>query len=523
MVDDRFRKFVMDHRASINDMVAQHWQLVDEHVNEQLRHGFDRCAEPCFLALPRPDDLKGKAKEKPEDAILAIIKLMLVAIKKRYYAFPDKHIVAVDQEILFEKIAPRLIGAGLLGESLEPLVLLFNAGENLRELSPAFYSTVTLLVDTIAMRPADLQPIIHVAAWLAGDAKRRCHALGILAAGRLPPEVLPIASFMGKLSRSAIQGRKIAAPLHDILASSLARDPWLSPALISEDPGFAKLADAAIEGKDAVPTDVARSLASRAAAKSMKGASSAKFLGKAGSYEGFGGMFDSPPVVVGTPAEASAIVRTTSGRLFHVDYGGTGARIQMIGTTTGRELIHARESGLIGLDQDGSVVALHDGRLLGTIPRPAGRVIAAAGRRAAFFLDQGTGIAYKIGDKKSSRFEIKDGDRVSSMAAIDDDRLAVVTSDKGQHKWTLNEVYTGGNMKAIAPLPGRCLVAACGSILACLQPDGTILVLDTADGTTSRMPTFIDPATATSFLVTAREVITTHAFTHAIHFHGPPV
>jgi len=514
VVDDRFRKFVMDHRTSINDMVAQHWQLVDEHVNQQLRHGFERCAEPCFLALPRPED---------EDAVLGVIKLMLLAIKKRYYAFPEKHVVAVDQEILFEKIAPQLAGAGVLGKSLEPLVFLFNAGENLRELSPAFYDIIHSLIDAIEAHPADLQAIIHVAAWLAGDAKRRAYALGILAGGRLPAEVLPMATFKGKLPHSLITGRPIASQLHDILTSSIASDPWLSPAIISEDPGFSKLASAALDGKSAVPGDVAQALATRTASKSMKSTNSVIFLGKAGTYEGFGGMFDSPPVVVATPAEASAIACTTSGRLFHVDYGGLGARIQVLGTTTCKALAHSGNTGLIGLDQDGSIVTMQDGRVLGSIPGYARRVIVTGGKQAAFFLDQDTGIVHMVKGKAISRFKITDGDRVASMAAMDGDRLAVVTNDKTQHEWMLGDVSASGNIKQIASLGGKSLVAACGSFLACLQPDGTILVVDTASGTISRVPSYMDPATVTSFHVTAREVITTHVFTHAIHFHGPPV
>ncbi|MEX2718817.1 MAG: hypothetical protein Q6353_000670 [Candidatus Sigynarchaeum springense] len=514
MVDDRFRKFVMDHRASINDMVAEHWQLIDEHVSQQLRLGFERCAEPCFMSCPRPEN---------EETVLAIIKLMLLAIKKRYYAFPDKHVVAVDQEIFFEKIAPRLVGSGLLGNSLEPFVLLFNAGENLRELSRAFYEIMFQLVDIVACHLANLQSIIHVAAWLAGDAKRRAHALKILVEGRLPPEVLSLAAFKGKLALSAITARPVASQLHDIITSSLASDPWLSPAIISEDPTFLKLASIAIDGKSAVPGDVARSLATRAASKAVKNARSVKFLGKAGSYEGFGGMFDSPPVVVGIPSEASLIARTASGRLFHVDYGGMGARIHVLGTTTCKTLAHARDIGLIGLDQDDSIVTLQDGHVVGSITREFGNVLAAAGRRTAFFLDQGTGIAYKARNDAVSKIEIKDGIRIISIAVIDDDRLAIVTSDKNQREWNLEEVSTTGPAINLASLHGKSLVAACDGVLACLQSDGTILVLDSSGKTTTSVPSFIDPATVTSFHVTAREIITTHAFTHAIHFHGPPV
>jgi hypothetical protein len=217
VVDDRFRKFVMDHRASINGIIAQQWQLVDEHVNSQIRVGFERCVEPCFLAFSRHEDPKGEARARHEEAILAIIMLLLTAIKKRYYAFPDKHIVAVDQEVLFDCIAPRAIEAGLFDESIEPLVLLFNAGEHLRELSSTFYNTMFLLVDIIARHRADLQPIIHVVAWLAGDAKRRAHALATIANVQFPKEVLPVALFNGKILAGAVLGRPIAAPLHGLL------------------------------------------------------------------------------------------------------------------------------------------------------------------------------------------------------------------------------------------------------------------------------------------------------------------
>jgi hypothetical protein len=44
------------------------------------------------------------------------------------------------------------------------------------------------------------------------------------------------------------------------------------------------------------------------------------------------------------------------------------------------------------------------------------------------------------------------------------------------------------------------------------------------DGSEKRqLETRIDPASTTSFHLTNREIITTHVFTHAIHFHGPPV
>jgi hypothetical protein len=525
VVDDRFRKFVMDHRASINDMIAQHWQLVDEHVNSQLRVGFDRCVEPCFLAFSCHGDPNGEAGARHEKAILPMIGLLLTAIKKRYYAFPDKHIVAVDQEILFDRIAPRAIEAGLFDESIEPIVLLFNAGEHLRELSATFYNMILLLVDIIAKHHTGLQPIIHVAAWLAGDAKRRAHALATIAAGQLPKEVLPVALFNGKIPAGAVLGRPIAAPLHDILALSLTSDPWLSPAFISEDPEFAKLVDAALAGKPGIPREVEQSLASRAAAKVLQMPGPIKFLGKAGRYEGFGGTLDSPPSVVGTTGEASLIARTASGRLFHVDYVGTGARIHVIGTTTCKEMVHVREFGLIALDQDGGIVALQDGRFLGTVPRPAGRVIAAGGPHAAFFLDQDAGIMYEVADGGGaiSQLNLNLKNPIFSMAAIDDGRLAIVSGDQGRQEWTLDEATTSGKTIKIADLSGKSMVAACKSVIACLQPDGTILVRDTAGGTTASVPTFIDPATVTSFYITPREIITTHAFTYGIHFHGPPV
>ncbi len=525
VVDDRFRKFVMDHRASINDMIGQHWQLIDEHLNNQLRIGFERCVEPCFLALSRSEGSKGEAGAKHSGAILAIIRLLLAAIKKRYYAFPDKYIVAVDQEILFDRIATRAIEAGLFDESIEPLVLLFNAGEHLREISAAFYNTILLLIDIIAKHRDDLQAIIHVAAWLAGDVKRRAHALATLAADRFPKEVLPVALFNGKIPAGAVLGRPIAAQLHGILTLALASDPWLSPGFISEDPEFAKLADAALAGKPGILHEVEQSLASRAAAKTLKMPGPVKFLGKVGRYEGFGGTLDSPPTVVGTTGGAGLIARTASGRLFHVDYGGTGTSIHVIGTATCKGLVHARDLGLIAFNQDGSIVALQDDRHLGTVPRPGGGIIAASGPHAVFFLDQDAKIVYRVANDGGtiSRLELKHGDRVSSMAAIGDDRLATVSSDKEQHRWTLDEVTTSGATKVIALLSGKSLVAACESVITCLQPDGTILIKDATGGKTTSVPSFIDPATTTSFHVTPREIITTHAFTYAIHFHGPPV
>jgi hypothetical protein len=294
---------------------------------------------------------------------------------------------------------------------------------------------------------------------------------------------------------------------------------------MSEDPEFAKLVDAALAGKPGIPRDVEQSLASRAAAKALKKPGPIRFLGKAGRYEGFGGTFDSPPIVVGPTGEASLIARTASGRLFHVDYGGTGARIHVIGTTTCKELVHARDLGLIALDQDGSIVALQDGRFLGTVPRPAGPVIAAGGLHAAFFLDLATKIVYEVagGGGAISRLDLKLTNPISSMAAIDDERLAIVSGDQERQEWTLNEATISGEITKIATLSGKSLVAACESVIACLQPDGKILIKDTVGGTTASVPSFIDPATATSFHVTPREVITTHAFTYGIHFHGPPV
>ncbi|MBN2150522.1 MAG: hypothetical protein JW839_03645 [Candidatus Lokiarchaeota archaeon] len=524
MFDERFHQFVMDHRDAINGMVTRLWPLVDEHLHGRLRRGFERCLQPCFAALSSRAGAGGRLRPDGERVMLAVTELLLLAIKKRYYAFPDKDVVAVDQEHLFDHVLPRAIEAGLLDDSARTLALLFNAGENLRELSARFYDTIGPLVGILAKHPDALEPSIHVSAWLAGDARRRSHAAGLLAAGQVPPELLPVAAFKGKVLATALSGRPIAADLHDVLARSLAGDPWLSPAVISEDPGFRALADAVASGAGSVPHGAREVLERRAAAKDLRAASAIKFLGKAGRYEGFGGAVDSPPRAIATTGEASLVAWTMGGRLLHVEYGGTGSRVHALGTAPCTAIARAERAGLLALDGRGGITSLQSGRLAGKCHRPKGQVLAAGAVERVFFHDQSSkAICYvNPGDEPEVAGTIKIKRPLSAMAAIDDDRLAAVASD-GRGGWSLDELAFDGSTRQLSPLPGPSLVAAHEGLVACIEPDGTLLAIDTTSGRAGRLATFIDPATTTSFLVTRREVITTHTFTHAIHFHGPPV
>lgn len=514
----------MERNDAINAMIFQHWLVVDEHVGKQLQIGFHRCLEPCFRALVTREATNRITREWSEKAFLAITKLLLVAIKKRYYAFPDKHVIAVDQEKLFDLLLPRAIDTGLIDTSIEPVVLLFNAGENLREVSTPFYMAMVPLLDAMARHPGDLRDAIHVIAWLAGDAKRRQHAIGILSGHKLPPEVLLVTLFKGSIPKESLLDQSITKPISDALASALAGDPWLSPGIVSTDPGFGKLVDVARSGKKAIPRDVEQALAARAASKSMHKPSSIKFLGKTGRYEGFGGMLDSPPIVIGSNSEASVIARSLGGRLFQFYYGGTGIMMHAIGEGNFAELTCTRDRGLVGRLENGIIMALQDGKVIGNIPRPARKLLVTGGRESAFFIDQAANMLHvaNLSAGKLVTHDIRGNGTITSVSAIADGRLAAISIDNKQKTCTLCEIDAFGEVKRIDGLPEGSLVAACQQAIACLQPDGTLRVLDLESGSWASVPTTIDPATTTSFFVTKRELVTTHVFTYAIHFHGPP-
>nr|MDO8111615.1 hypothetical protein [Candidatus Sigynarchaeota archaeon] len=370
MNDVGFRQFVMEHRKLINDFIDKYFPLQDEAFDSKLRRGFERCVKPVYETMARQEETPGQLSTTQKENLILLVKLLVLAIKKRYYAFPDKGIVAVSQDLLFDRIASRAAAIGLLGTSFEVFWLLFNAGENLRELSTPFYAIMDDIIDVVQKTRANIQDTIHVSAWFAGDVKRREHAISVLRSGSFPAAVLVKLMFHEVPVDVLDCPPELIQEIRDLLLQFLINDHWFCPASLSSIEEYAKLANLLKEKKRNIPAQLKKALILRDENKHVAGSTSMGFLGKAGSYEGFGGYFDSPPVIAGYSPTGRLMVQTRSGKIFHVDYGGVGARIQFMGDFPCRRLLYTTGGHLVAFTSNNEIVSLSDSRVLGILPGP---------------------------------------------------------------------------------------------------------------------------------------------------------
>nr|MDO8110971.1 hypothetical protein [Candidatus Sigynarchaeota archaeon] len=143
---------------------------------------------------------------------------------------------------------------------------------------------------------------------------------------------------------------------------------------------------------------------------------------------------------------------------------------------------------------------------------------------SVFFWKKGDPGIYRVLIDASSRGPEKIGDQASlfSMAAIDDDKITIVNNDDPR-VWKVRLINVHGAMTELASIPEVSIVAAASDFFAYVESSGRITVIEIETGKRTPIPIEFEPAELTSLYVTAREIITTHAYTHAIRFHGPPV
>ena len=525
--NEAFQHFVVANKHAINTFIKQQLPQIGEIIASRLRAGFENCVRPCFLAfLDRTFD--SELPESLQGRMLDIIKIVVIAIKKRYYAFPDPAVIAVSQDVLFDRVLPRAARNGMLDASIEPAILLFNAGEHLREIATPFYEIVEKIADIIVNASVDIQAAIQIAAWLAGDVQRRDISIQLLETGTIPPELLVIAFFQPSISRAVKLSSSLARDMHDLFLQIAAHDRWFPPAANYLDMEYTRLASLLWEdGLTAIPGNVKEPLLARDEQKNLLRASEYIFLGKAGRYEGFGGDFDTPPVIAGMPWPGSIIVATRSGKIFRIDYGGPGMRIRGVGAVSCKKLACTRDGQLVAIMQNDRVMNIETMLELTSFPAiksvPGDSLLATAGHQVIYIGKKQDPCIYRgsVNLKQAAPDKIELGSPVHAMAAIDDERIAIITGPCVDKTWALQVITSDGTTEYKEKFTKPALVAACDTHVACLQHDGFLLIIELAKNETRLIETRIDPENVTSLCITPREIITTHASTHSVYFHGP--
>ncbi|HME50830.1 MAG TPA: hypothetical protein VKM55_01305 [Candidatus Lokiarchaeia archaeon] len=528
--NEAFQQFVMANKIAINSFIKQQLPQIGENIAARLQGAFNNSVRPCFHAFYERSGADSELPELLQRRMLEIIKLVVIAIKKRYYAFPDPDVIAVSQDILFDRVLPCAAKNGMLDASIDPAILMFNAGEHLREIAPLFYEIMEKIADIIVNESVDIHAAIQIAAWLAGDVQRRDVAIQLLEAGTIPPELLVTAYFQPSISRAVNLSSSLAKDMHELFLQIAAHDRWIPPAANFLDMDYASLASLLWEdGLDAVPEHIKETLLARDEQKNLLRASEYIVLGKAGKYEGFGGDFDTPPVIVGMPWPGSIIVATNSGKIFRIDYGGPGMRIRGVGAVTCKKLACTRDGQLVAIMQNDRVLNIETTLELGSIPAiksiPGDSILATAGYQVIYIGKKQDSCIYRgnVNFKQDVPDKIEIGSPVNTMAAIDDERIAVITGPSDDKTWTLQIIAGDGSAEFKEKFTKPALIAACDTHVACLQHDGFMLIIELAKNKneTRLVETRIDPENVTSMCITPREIITTHASTHAVYFHGP--
>lgn len=501
------RALVEAHAATLNGIVARSMPDPGETGIARLERGFSTAFAASLDAL-----IRRAGKHEPgvtplaiDGLAMAIARLLVAAIARRYYAFPDRHVMAVRMDVLFDNVLPKAIDAGCLDGGTGFLEYLFNAGEHLGAASDDFYRAIDAIATSMTLASIPVDVLVHACAWVAGDERYRARALDLVATGAFPP-----GAFLA-VAGLAVDPARARATV-DAIAPLLAGDRWVSVTALRGLPAVTSAVND--------PASLARNVGACLAATGLDAAPWIDTVLEAGAFEGLGGSFDTPPVVAGMH-DGQLLVVTATGQVFHGSVtGGPGLRLRRAGTIPSMNVLFLPPGRIIGVDASRKVTDLGTMTAITRLPGsgPAGPLAAAAGRIATVDAGAGAIVTGHLDTGTVTSVPVDGAGAVTALAMLDDGTVAVATGG------TRSEVAVHGpaGSRELLSVPGRVALAASGRLLACLDESNTLHVIDPLAGTNRTLRVPPGPGTVTSFHATAREVVMTRSRTFTIHVAGWP-
>ncbi len=493
---DAFKAFLKQNKDTINRLVNATFPLMDDATSVRVKRGLDLAMEPCFEAFLSARNVE-RITDTDAGLLLEVFRLLVISIKKRYYAFPDKHVISVDHDGLFNTVLPAAIRHGLVDTNIDLAVALFNAGENLGEPSARFYQVVLRMVHAFPNDAPARNDLIHVLAWLAGDMMRKDKAIHILRSNATVKKALVSLvagkSANGSLQRGGLEGMSMV----DSLIDTIAIDTWLDPLSVEwESFGAGGFQDVSIPAS----TGVAR-------------------IGTAGGYEGFDGPFDTPPRIAGMITEGMLVAYTGSGKVFHVAYGATGTQARVIGLHPGARLLYSSGCGLIAIEKASRALNLKTGKVIHSLDKANHYKHVSLAGDTLFFTVAGekhVGWVGANGTGKEAPGGIEWSKDIDLLAGIDSGRALITCGD------TIHEVRLPGKATLIGKHRDIEWMASSNDHALCTCSTGIACLIDLEKRAIKDLGGTIDAEGITSVALNRREIAITRAFTHAIQFYGTP-
>lgn len=516
-----FREFMRSKREHYNPIIKKIFPVQDEILLPRLRDGFLNSMEPSFDAM--------KARKGPdldnnqEQRLDALIRLLLMAIKKRYYRFPERNIVSVNQDRLFDSILPNLMGSGMLDNSLDPFIHLFNAGENLGHLSTPFYEYIDLVLPLIIESPTTEKEFIQICAWAAGDIKRRDHALGLLEKLEKAGEFMWLIQG-GQLSDLGNIPKDIMKKFKSVMVTILRSDIWRSVQEPSEPGHVEELQQLAREKKWDEAIEMLTIMETRAQSRNLPQATSIVTLDGMGRYSGFYGQFDAPPKVVGLLGDHALVASTPTGKVFHVSFGGGSIQVRALGSLACKNVILMQEAGMGIVNPQNEIVMLRDGHVIGELPKSYDTFVADSDGIFVYATQPGKKRVYYHDIHGDTSGYITAPGPVININSIDEATILVTMARNGTQQGQEVALFKDFSLERTILTESREFkIAANDGIIVTLAKDGILKTWDISTAPPSKgIPTTINLDGMTSFHATRRNLIITYNFTHRIYFLGEP-
>ncbi|MFX0100596.1 MAG: hypothetical protein ACFFCS_13560 [Candidatus Hodarchaeota archaeon] len=525
-VDEKFKQFIVDNGKRINKIVNRVFLRVDNVLNKRLKNGFLNCLKPSFLQLSQSSG--GVLDEKRESVFFIILQLLITAIKKRYYAFPDRNVISVVQDHFFDTIIPRLIELGLVDKNLELIATLFNAGEYLGKHSEPFYMTFDKFMELMINENIPARDLVQVIAYFVGDVKRREYALDLFEKGKVSPHILLKLLFDEDYQVKQGLVSKVTKEIHDLLLFALKNDIWRTSRDFLDDEDCSILLSSLKENKT-IPADFSSKFKVKYGPKSLLNTSTIATIGSFGRYAGFSGKFDTPVTVSGSPKPGTLILYTDNGKIYHVDYGANHTQVRTLSHLDCKSVEYSRDIGLIVEISDKSVYALRRAEKISTLPKGYKPTLSTVGGNSIFTYTKKGDNKYvyrvKVLEDRVTRpkrdtvsFDIK------SMLGIDEKTLIILRETRINKKkgYEVAKFEFPGKATPIATFNKRVELASNGEILAMLEQDGKLHVKDLQSDHFNIIETKMKYDGLKSFYVTKREIFITYNYTHKIYILGPP-
>ncbi|MHA1683633.1 MAG: hypothetical protein ACTSUE_22025 [Promethearchaeota archaeon] len=520
---ESYKEFILRNREEINNIVSLLFIQQDNAVISKIKSAFDSSIKPCYQAYIKRST--GNLSQKHQEFLIQILKNLITSIKKRYYGFPDRTVVAVSQERLFDEIVPKLISVGLLDNTLYPFIILYNAGENLNQISAAFYTLFEQLIEYLDGSSSNIEDLIQICAWASGDNKRRKISLQILDKQEQKANIFLRLQFGHDLKDHKSIPKEFLKECKKYITDFLAADHWIHPRFAFPASYAKKILVNLNNGEyDDATTKLKRLMNEKSSIELIK-AKNIVTLNSAGKYLGFSGNFESPPKVAGIVETGNLIAYTSSGKLFHVNFSASGNQIRTLGRVSAKDITYSNEYGIVIVSGSNDIIKVKDAVKIGSLPGSYQHVIGRICGKFIYYYSLAKKRIYRLDltgdqDPKVNTAYIQLKQTILDLVAFKENLLIAILNSKTTNSYELIELKFGTSEKIIKKLKNKVKLAVLDDKILIIAEDGRVTVLNEKYEEENQFPARIKLDGLTSLFVTSREAIVTYDFTHRIYFLG---